>query len=485
MTVYLLVGLVWKTTVLSGLALLILLLLKRRSAEERSWIAHVGLAATFLIPVAIWSGPEWAVTIPAPIDHFVARELADFSIGQPTEAASSPAGASATEMSSKEAGGTRPDTGSIVVALYFVPAVLLLLIVTLAVSKLFVLRSNAAVLTEQSWLSALANAQMRMGYKHGTALLVSDGIGSPVSWGLFRPVILLNEHTVSSSKHAEAIIAHELAHVARFDWVKLVLCRVATAVLWFNPFVWMLAKQCHQLREEAADDAVLRHEVPDHEYVELLIHAARHESGRLKFAANGVAPGPKSLRMRVARVLDTESCRQPVAKVWSAPALAAAAALSAFVAAINPVPSAALANNAIVAPPKPLEGAAPQALVPASSVHPSLEGKVSTCETDCASPVQQDAVAQRQGTVAVRVEEAEESDDDDDEDSDEDFARALKLAKAIGLDLSELAAETADEPTVTVTSDGIVIRCGDPSAAASSTSGAAANQKLPETTSGC
>lgn len=68
---------------------------------------------------------------------------------------------------------------------------------------------------------------------------------------MIRPVILLNEQALTSEREAEAIIAHELAHVVHLDWAKLILARAATALLWFNPLVWMLARQCHQLREEA------------------------------------------------------------------------------------------------------------------------------------------------------------------------------------------------------------------------------------------
>ena len=65
-----------------------------------------------------------------------------------------------------------------------------------------------------------------MGFKNGTALLTSDELRSPISWGLMRPVILLNDEALAASGEAEAIIAHELAHVARLDWAKLMLARV-------------------------------------------------------------------------------------------------------------------------------------------------------------------------------------------------------------------------------------------------------------------
>ena len=58
--------------------------------------------------------------------------------------------------------------------LYLVPLALLFGVMLLAVVRLFAMRGRAEVLVQPSWLSALAEAQRRMGFKHGTALLVSD-----------------------------------------------------------------------------------------------------------------------------------------------------------------------------------------------------------------------------------------------------------------------------------------------------------------------
>ena len=73
-------------------------------------------------------------------------------------------------------------------AAYALPAALLLFITFLALARLIALRARADVLVDGHWLSALARAQRRMGFKHGTALLISNDLSSPISWGLMRPV---------------------------------------------------------------------------------------------------------------------------------------------------------------------------------------------------------------------------------------------------------------------------------------------------------
>ena len=119
------------------------------------------------------------------------------------------------------------------------------------------------------------------------------------------------------------------------DWAKLLLARVATALFWFNPLVWMLAREAHQLREETADDAVLAADIPDTDYAQLLVGVARHECPGLLLGAHGVAPSKSSLARRVARVLDGKSVRGPAAGSFAAGVFVGAVMIAAPLAALT------------------------------------------------------------------------------------------------------------------------------------------------------
>ena len=122
------------------------------------------------------------------------------------------------------------------------------------------------------------------------------------------------------------------------DWAKLLLARVATALFWFNPLVWVLAREAHQLREETADDAVLAADIVDTDYAQLLVGVARHECPGLLLGAHGVAPSKSSLARRVARVLDGKSIRGPVARSFALGILFGAAMIAAPLAALTLTP---------------------------------------------------------------------------------------------------------------------------------------------------
>jgi beta-lactamase regulating signal transducer with metallopeptidase domain len=322
-----------KSLAVSSLALLLLRLAGRRCAAERAWIAHVGILLALLAPVLATFGPDlevaWLNPPAAPATEAAAVPSLTAPTPEPARFATVPTSAVA------------PPSGlSLLAVTYGVVAGVLLLGLVLAIARLVLLQRRAAVLTDQTWLSALAHAQQRMGFKHGAALLVSDDIASPVSWGFFRPTIVLNSRVIEAGDQAEAVIAHELAHVVRLDWANLILARMGAALLWFNPLVWILAREAHQLREEAADDAVLRGAVPGPDYASLLLGVARHENRGALLAAHGVAPGKHSLKRRLVRVLDPDVPRHAVKPGWRAGAGVAALAAAGLVAAFTPVPVA-------------------------------------------------------------------------------------------------------------------------------------------------
>jgi len=338
---HVLIGIALKSVLVAGLALGLLQLMKSRSAAERSWVAHIGLLALVIVALAPLVLPSWNVEAPALFG--TSKAAVPIVQSPPVAPAVSPATPVAAPVQHV---AVKPATAAVslshsaaATALYAVPAAILLLITFLALVRLVALQARADVLVDGHWLSALARAQRRMGFKHGTALLTSDELASPISWGLVRPVIVLNKRAVDAADEAEAIIAHELAHVARMDWIKLLLARFATALFWFNPLVWMLAREAHQLREEAADDSVLAADIVDTDYAQLLVGVARHECPGLLLGAHGVAPSKSSLARRVARVLDGKSVRGPAPRSFALGVFVGAVLVAAPLAAVTLTPA--------------------------------------------------------------------------------------------------------------------------------------------------
>lgn len=314
-----------KSAIFAGVGLLLLWLIRGRSAEEKAAVAAVALISVLLLPLSTYLLPDIHVPAPAFVTDVIASSTAPL-IGSSMDSAPTAPAAIATDSLSME---------SVVLLLYSFPALLLFAGLLMGIWNMERVRSRADVLTDSRWVTALAHAQHRLSVKHGTALLKSCELKSPASWGILRPIIIIDAAALTKTHQAEAVIAHELAHVVRFDWLTLLVGRLAICLFWFNPLVWVLVRQAHQLCEEAADDSVLRAGVPTLDYANVLVEAVRHANGAALLPVNGVAPSRSSLARRVTHILDPLRPRCSPRVGWAAAVLASACSFNvAFAAAV-------------------------------------------------------------------------------------------------------------------------------------------------------
>jgi len=442
---HILIAIALKSLLVAGATLGLLALLRHRSASERSWVAHIGLLALIVIAFAPLVLPRWNVETPALLSAPAKSELTAPSPAPSTIRKSPLPDTTAPAAVRLEVATPAISPAAAAAAIYAVPAAILLLITFLALARLIALRARAEVLVDGRWLSALAMAQRRMGFKHGTALLTSDELGSPISWGLMRPVILLNTRAVEAAGAADAITAHELAHVARLDWAKLMLARLATALFWFNPLVWLLSREAHQLREESADDAVLGANIADTDYAQLLVGVARHECSGLLLGAHGVAPSKSSLARRVARVLDSASPRGPAAGSFALGVFTGAILIAAPLAALTLTP----ANESKLNAPKVAAAADPAkpyyAAEPAPADLPNIiaDGVTTAVAAIAADPVKPAADA-REAALDQAAEARQDALDQAAEARDAAIEQALATAERARVKAVKIAAAHGD-----------------------------------------
>jgi beta-lactamase regulating signal transducer with metallopeptidase domain len=205
-------------------------------------------------------------------------------------------------------------------------------------------------------------------------LVCSDRVAGPLSWGVAPGAILIDPATLAERHTAPAIMAHELAHLRRHDWVFLLISRVVLAIFWFNPLVWRLHAALRQRSEEAADAAALG--IVDRTlYARTLVRLAAHPTPRLTpVAALPMAADSRTLKSRIACIMtDTPARRRPLTVALSIGALALVAApLAAFAVTrqiappVPPVPPAPVAS----APLPPAPPAPPAWVAPVASLAP-------------------------------------------------------------------------------------------------------------------
>ena len=83
-------------------------------------------------------------------------------------------------------------------------------------------------------------------------------LGQPITFGARRPVVLLPEMLRSQPPGIQrAVLAHELWHVRRRDWVWVLLEETVRAALWFHPAMWALISRIQAVREETVDELAI------------------------------------------------------------------------------------------------------------------------------------------------------------------------------------------------------------------------------------
>ncbi|MDE5763363.1 MAG: M56 family metallopeptidase [Ruminococcus sp.] len=87
-----------------------------------------------------------------------------------------------------------------------------------------------------------------------------SGISTPMTYGLFRPVILLPENMdFNNRQNLQYILYHEFVHIRHCDVVLKILTTTALCVHWFNPFVWLMYILFNRDTELICDECVIKH----------------------------------------------------------------------------------------------------------------------------------------------------------------------------------------------------------------------------------
>ena len=144
----------------------------------------------------------------------------------------------------------------------------------------------------------------RLGVRLTWTLRASESAREPMTFGWLRPVILLPVALLTAQPPAllEAVLAHELAHIRRYDlWVNA-LQRFVESLLFFHPVVWWMSRRVREEREICCDDIAVGLTGEPLVYATALERVASHRIEQ-QVAPLAVAMSGGVLRYRVRRAL--------------------------------------------------------------------------------------------------------------------------------------------------------------------------------------
>jgi beta-lactamase regulating signal transducer with metallopeptidase domain len=221
---------------------------------------------------------------------------------------------------------------------------------------------RCAVIRSGPWRERADELSRRYALTRPVVLLQSDSPSLLLTWGLFRPRVLLPSGADAwSAERREVVLAHELAHIRRADWALQLAAEVVRAVYWFNPLVWIACRRLRHESEYACDDAVLEGGVEATEYATHLLDVARHAvASRQIWASAPAIAHPSTLERRVSAMLNGTLNRRPLTAAARFAVVFGLGALSALVAsaAISATEPPAIQKDVVLLP-----GASPQTVV--------------------------------------------------------------------------------------------------------------------------
>ncbi len=273
----------WQILLIWAVIGALLVLLARRSANVRYLVACCGMAAMYLpLIVTFLLVPSRQVTNLAAETNLTTEVTHPLPVEQPSIAPQEPAVATATSSSPAvhvaepveipdltvpvNVPSSRFKLAEVmspwlpwIVGMWLIGVFLLALWNTGGWVVVQRLRNRAIQPMAQNAQQRLAQFAERLRISRPVRLVESLLVETPTVIGWLKPVILLPANLVTGLSPAEldAILAHELAHIVRHDYLVNLLQTITETMLFYHPAVWILSRRIRIEREFCCDDTAI------------------------------------------------------------------------------------------------------------------------------------------------------------------------------------------------------------------------------------
>lgn len=222
------------------------------------------------------------------------------------------------------------------------------------------------------WQRRLSDLARRAGLDFHVRLGVAEGLDSPITAGCWRPIVLVPASLITGMppELLEALLAHELAHIKRRDYLVNLIQSAVEIVLFYHPSVWALSRRIRIEREQIADDTAVAmlgqpqmlaralSELDRFQFDTIQLAHAAHGGNLMSRIKRLLRPDVEPIGWKMVIPLLGLCAASAVMYVQAAPAASAVAAVAAAVAA-EPAPVAEAAPMAELAAPAPVGPVAP------------------------------------------------------------------------------------------------------------------------------
>ena len=95
------------------------------------------------------------------------------------------------------------------------------------------------------------------GLKRKVEIYINNNLKTPLTFGILRPRIILQDHILADEKLLDHVLIHELMHIRKFHILLNHLANIIACIYWYNPLLWLSLKYLDQDIEINCDKLVV------------------------------------------------------------------------------------------------------------------------------------------------------------------------------------------------------------------------------------
>lgn len=351
-SLYFLASLVVRVTAVLAVALLLVRMGRSLASSLRYEAVVMAMVASLVLPLLMLLVPSWNVLPSIPDSWNLAEAVRTMQNPAETPA---PASATLEERHSSSIAADNPVGEAVAFGARTMRSLSLFQILLLGWgfgAVVILMRSLQARLTLSRWWKGaqsvdaavwddvVEEAGDRVFLTRHVELRQMAGISSPMTWGLWKPRLLMPEEASLWARERKLnAVMHEFVHVRRRDAWHDLMSVLFVSLFWFHPMAWMLRQQLWVQREASCDDSVLQLGANPQEYAQMLIDVAKEMRGIRGVPQVAMTISrPSQLEGRILSVLDTNMSKRVSRPAQQRVVAAGWVALAVFVAAMSPAP---------------------------------------------------------------------------------------------------------------------------------------------------
>lgn len=280
-----------RATIVFCIALVFAWLLRKGAATARHHLWTLTFLLLLALPVLTLLGPSWDLPLLPSPDRVASLPVAEaafdagpFDLGSADSGEfdpGGPVGASGLAAHVANVANTAPGISRLPLLIWAIGCVAALGSLGVGILRFRKLVRSARPVDDPSWHRQLGAVQNELGLRADVRLRLGGDVVTPMTGGLWSPVILLPASASGwSAARRTVVLTHELVHVRKRDALRQLLSRVVLALYWFHPLSWVASRLAVASREQACDEEVLAVGQRPSEYARHLVSLAANMDRR-------------------------------------------------------------------------------------------------------------------------------------------------------------------------------------------------------------